>query len=92
MGFISSTGDAVTVERSGIDGDVFEAELIASMAEVEEAHPERFRSLISNSREHTYIIKQFDFGIADTNVRQWVADMLNHAEDWVSVREESPDE
>lgn len=92
MGFISSTGDAVIVDRSGIDAPIFEAELTAAVVELEEAHPERFRSLISSSREHTYIIKQFDFGVADTNVRQWFTEMLNPTGDWVSVREESPDE
>jgi hypothetical protein len=84
MGFISSTGDEV-VTGSSIDPAVFGAELIAAVAELEEAHPKRFRSLISFSEEHTFIIKQFDFVIGDTSVRNWVTDMLEGSEEWISV-------
>lgn len=84
MGFISSTADEV-ITGSGIDPAVFGAELIEAVAELEESHPERFRSLISFTDEHTYIIKQFDFGIGDTTVRQWVADMLDRSDNWVSA-------
>ncbi len=87
MGFISSTMDEVIAGRSGIDVAVFEAELIEAVAELEEAYPDRFRSLISDTVEHTYIIKQFDFGIAGTTVRQWVTDMLNFSDEWVSASE-----
>ena len=84
MGFISSTRDAMIVGRSGVDGAEFEAQLITAMAELEEAYPERFRSLISDTDEHTYIIKQFGFSIANTTVRQWITAMLSHGDDWVS--------
>lgn len=84
MGFISSTADDV-VTGSNIDPAVFGAELLAAVAELEEAHPGRFRSLISFTDEHTYIIKQFDFGIGDTTVRQWVTDMLDRNDNWVSA-------
>jgi hypothetical protein len=84
MGFISSTADEV-ITGSGIDPEVFGAELIQTVAELEESHPGRFHSLISFTDEHTYIIKQFDFGIGDTTVRQWVTDMLGRSDNWVSV-------
>ena len=84
MGFISSTRDEVIVGRSGIDGAAFEAQLMEAVAELEEDYPERFRSLVSASDEHTYIIKQFDFAIGNTSVRQWIADMLSLSDDWVS--------
>ena len=81
MGFISSTGDNVVTSNPA----VFGAELIEAVAELEEANPERFRSLISFTDEHTYIIKQFDFGIGTTTVRQWVTDMLDRSDNWVSA-------
>ena len=87
MGYISSTGDDVITGQSGIDPAIFEAELREAVAELEAAYPDRFRSLISDTDEHTYVIKQFDFGIGDTTVRQWVTDMLALSEDWVSVSE-----
>ena len=84
IGFISSTRDETIVGQSGIDGDTFEEELLNAVAELEEAYPDRFRSLISYTDEHTYIVKQFDFAVADTTVRQWVINMLSSSERWVS--------
>tara|TARA_R110000823_G_scaffold27609_7_gene80335 strand:- start:125 stop:1168 length:1044 start_codon:yes stop_codon:yes gene_type:complete len=84
LGFISSTADEV-ITGSSIDPAVFGAELIEAVAELEESHPERFRSLISFTDEHTYIIKQFDFVIGDTTVRQWVTDMLDRNDSWRSA-------
>lgn len=84
MGFISSTQDEVIVGRLSIDGAAFEAELLEAVEELEEAYPERFRSLMSKTDEHTYIIKQFDFAVADTTVRQWVTNMLSFSERWAS--------
>ncbi len=84
VGFISSARDEVIVGRSTIDGAVFEAELVEAVAELEAAYPDRFRSLISDTDEHTYIIKQFDFPIGDTSVRHWITDMLSLSDEWVS--------
>ena len=83
MGFISSTADEV-ITGSSIDPEVFGAELIGAVAELEEAHPESFRILIYYTDEHKYLIKQFDFGIGDTSVRQWVTDMLDRSDNWIS--------
>ena len=84
MGFISSTRDGVITGRGNIDGAAFEAQDIMAVAELEEAYPDRFRSLISDTEEHTFIIKQFGFPIADTTVMQWVTDMLSLSDEWVS--------
>ena len=84
MGFVSSTRDNVITGRSGIPGPVFEAQLLKVTADLEEAYPERFRSLISDTDEHTFIIKQFDFPVSNTTVRQWIADMLSLSDNWVS--------
>ena len=85
MGFISSTRDEVVIGRTMIDAAEFEAQLIAAMAELEQAYPDRFRSLISDTDEHTFIIKQFGFAVGDTTVLQWVTDMLSESDGWVST-------
>lgn len=69
----------------GIGGEAFEAALIEEMATLEEAHPERFRSLIADGNSHTFIQAQFDREVAGIPVYQWVTDMLNGAEDWQSI-------
>ncbi len=84
MGFISSTQDMTVTEQGMINVAAFEAELVQAVAELESAYPDRFRSLISNTDEHTYVIKQFDFPIGGTTVRQWITDMLRSDDNWVS--------
>ena len=85
MGFISSTRDEVVIGRTMIDGAEFEAQLTAAMAELEQAYPDRFRSLVSDTEEHTFVIKQFGFAVANTTVLQWITDMLSQSDDWVSA-------
>ncbi len=88
MGFISSKQDEVVAdERLMIGGPAFEAELLPAMTELQEAFPDRFRSLITDGNEHTFILRRFDFEVGNTTVRQWVTDMLSGSEDWVSVIE-----
>ena len=84
MGFISSTADEVVLSTSTIDQAAFESELREAVTELEAAYPDRFRSLISETEEHTFILRQFDFAIGDTSVREWVAQMLAGSDDWVS--------
>ena len=87
MGFISSTQDElIAEERLMIGGDAFEAELVTSIAELSEAFPDRFQSLITDGNEHTFILRRYDFQIGNTSVKQWVGDMLSGEEDWESIR------
>ncbi len=86
MGFMSTKQDVVIADVFvGIGGEAFEAALIEEMATLEEAHPERFRSLIADGNSHTFIQAQFDREVAGIPVYQWVTDMLNGAEDWQSI-------
>ncbi|MEM9256769.1 MAG: pectin acetylesterase-family hydrolase [Pseudomonadota bacterium] len=87
IGYIGSTGDEVLVGRTGVDGTAFRTQLIGAVTELEADQPERFRSLISETQEHTFIIKQFDFPIGGTTVRLWVTDMLNNPDSWISKRD-----
>ncbi|MEM9937014.1 MAG: hypothetical protein AAF824_25515 [Bacteroidota bacterium] len=58
--------------------------LLSATAELNQAYPDRFQNLIAGGAEHTYIIKQFPYPIAGTTAKQWITDMLNKSEDWVS--------
>ena len=69
----------------GIGGPAFEQALIEEMAVLEEAHPDRFRSLIADGNSHTFLQAAFDREIGGIAVYQWVTDMLNGSEDWVSA-------
>ena len=86
MGFMSTKRDSVIADTFlGIGGEAFEAALLTEMAALEEAHPERFRSLIADGDSHTFLQAQFTREVGGTTVNQWLADMLNESDDWVSV-------
>jgi len=85
MGFLSYKQDAVLDERLMIGGPAFEAELLEAVAELEEEHPDRFRSLIADGDGHTFILRDFDYSVGGTTVRQWIANMLGESEDWASL-------
>jgi hypothetical protein len=86
MGFMSTKRDAVIADTFvGIGGEAFEEALLAEMADLEAAEPERFKSLIAEGDSHTFLQAQFTRPVGDTTVRQWVADMLAETEAWVSV-------
>ena len=86
MGFMSTKQDSVIADTFiGIGGEAFEAALIEAMADLEAAHPERFRSLIADGNSHTFLQAQFTREVGGKTVSQWVADMLSASADWVSV-------
>ena len=86
MGFMSTKQDFVIADVFvGIGGEAFEEALIEEMAELEAAHPERFRSLIADGNSHTFLQAQFDREVAGVPVYQWVTDMLNGSDDWQSI-------
>ncbi len=86
MGFMSTKQDFVIADVFvGIGGEAFEEALIEEMAALEEAHPDRFRSLIADGNSHTFIQAQFDREVGGIPVYQWVTDMLDGSDDWQSV-------
>ncbi len=86
MGFMSTKQDSVIANFFlGIGGEAFEAALIAELAEIEQAHPDRFRSLVADGDGHTFLQRAFQLEVGGTTVRQWVADMLGESADWQSV-------
>ncbi len=87
MAFIGSKQDEVIVAGLPFDGPSYEEALLTGIDELEQVHPERFRSLIADGEEHTFVLSAFDYAIAGTTVRQWITDMLDDSEQWVSLRD-----
>ena len=86
MGFMSTKQDSVIADTFlGIGGEAFEAALIPAMEDIELAYPDRFRSLIADGNSHTFIQAQFNREVGGVVVSQWIADMLDGSENWVSV-------
>ena len=85
MGYISSKQDEVIVAELPFDGDTFERELLATIDALSDAHPDRFRSLVADGEQHTFVLSDFDYAIAGTTVRLWITDMLAGSESWVSL-------
>lgn len=86
MGFMSTKQDDVIVQGlAGTDGEAFEAALVASVAELEANHPERFRSMIADGDGHTFILRDFDRVVGGISVRDWVSSLLTMDDSWVSV-------
>jgi hypothetical protein len=84
MGFLSYKQDAVVDERLMIGGPAFEAQVLEAVAELEAEYPDRFRSLTADGDGHTFILRDFDYAVGSTTVRQWITNMLSESEDWVS--------
>ncbi|SEJ56294.1 Pectinacetylesterase [Cyclobacterium xiamenense] len=85
MAYISSKQDSVGSASMG--GPAFEAQLIEAAIALNNAHPERFQSLIDNGDAHTYIIRSFNVEVGGVTVRQWLADMINESAGWETVIE-----
>jgi len=87
--FMSTEQDSTIADTFiGIGGEAFEAALRAEMPEIEAAHPGRFRYLIADGNEHTFIQRAFDLAVGDTTVKGWVADFLDNNSDWVTVTDD----
>ncbi len=87
MGFLSSKRDDRIVSGFGLDGEAFEAQLLAAMDELEGAHPDRVRSLIADDDSHTFILRQFERVVAGYAVKDWIGAMVEGGDDWRSAVE-----
>ncbi|MCS4436880.1 pectinacetylesterase family protein [Aquiflexum gelatinilyticum] len=85
MAYISSKQDSIS--SAALGAPAFEAQLIEAAMELNNAHPERFQSLIDNGDAHTYIIRSFNLEIGGISVRQWIKEMINETADWETVIE-----
>ena len=88
-GFMSTEQDSVIADTFvGIGGPAFEAALRSEMADIEAAHPDRFRSLIADGNDHTFLQRAFDLAVGNTTVRDWVTNMLANNSEWLSVSDD----
>lgn len=84
MAYISSMQDETFAQIIAGGGAAFEAQLLEASNELNAAFPDRFNSLIAQGDGHTFIIRNYTQSIAATTVREWIADMVNDTNDWIS--------
>jgi hypothetical protein len=77
LGMMSYKQDGVILERSPMTPEAWEAELLASVDELERAHPDRFRSFIADGDGHTFVIRDYDLEVGGTTARAWIGEMLD---------------
>ena len=87
MSYISSTEDEVAFASLSLEGTTPGDEVVRAVRELEDAFPERFRGLVPDNDEHTFILRQFDFAVAGTTVKLWLTSMLNGSGEWVTLVE-----
>lgn len=84
MAYISSKQDETYAQATTGGGAAFEAQIIEAANELKSAFPQRFNSLIADGDEHTFILSNFNYPVAETTVREWVAEMVNEDAGWTS--------
>ncbi|MEO0325550.1 MAG: pectin acetylesterase-family hydrolase [Myxococcota bacterium] len=84
MGFLSSRQDATLVASLGVSGEFYEAAVLEAMAELEAAHPDRFRSLVAGDDTHTFLLREYDRNIGGQVIKNWVGAMLDGS-GWISA-------
>lgn len=87
LAYITSKQDATFAAMTSGGGESFELQLLEAVSELADSHPNRFKALIANGDEHTFILSQFDYGVGETTVKQWVASMLDAEGNWESIVE-----
>ena len=85
LAYTSSKQDSVIAAAMG--ATAHETELIEATTELNAAYPARFQGLIGNGEYHTTIMRDFHRTIGATTVSQWVNDMINASENWITVIE-----
>lgn len=85
LAYTSSKQDSVIAATMG--AMAHEMELIEATTELNAAYPERFQGLIGNGAYHTTLQRDFQRPIGGVTVNQWVTDMINESDDWITIIE-----
>lgn len=85
LAYTSSKQDSVIA--AGMGAAAHELELIEATNELNAAYPIRFQGLIGNGEYHTTLQRDFHRPIGNTTVSQWVTDMINESNDWITIIE-----
>ena len=70
-----------------IGADAFEAALFEEVMQMEQSHPDRVRYWIPDGAAHTFLFTGLDNTAGGVKLVDWLTDMLNNSDDWVSVRD-----
>jgi len=85
MAYIGSKQDATLAAVQPGGGEAFEDQLLSMIDEIKADAPDQFFSLIADDDAHTFILRDFDYPIGGTTVREWITDMLDEVEGWDSL-------
>lgn len=86
--FLSSTRDTtIGTFFLAIGADAFEAALFPELMQMEQAHPDRVRYWVPDGAAHTFLSDSLDNTAGGVTLIEWLTDMLNNSDDWVSVRD-----
>ncbi|MDP5137457.1 pectin acetylesterase-family hydrolase [Rheinheimera baltica] len=90
MSFLSTKQDSTV--SAGMPPEEFESQLLGAVAALEDAHPDRFRSLIANGDGHTFLQRNYAASVGDVTVSQWIANFITGSNNWATVIEnDAPD-
>ncbi len=70
-----------------IGQDAFEEALYEEMQQLEDAYPDRQRSWIPAGTDHTFLQRAPDETAGGVAMMDWISDMLDGSNDWVSVQD-----
>lgn len=85
LAYVSSKQDATISASLSGGGQSLESQLIQAVNKLNSNYPERFKSLIANGDEHTFILSNFGYSIGGTTVRQWITYMVDDNGTWQSI-------
>mgnify|MGYP006272631997 CR=1 FL=1 len=85
MAYIGLKLDATLAAAQPGGGEAFEDQLLSMIGEIKADAPDRFFSLIADGDGHTFVLRDFDYPIAGTTVRDWITDKLDDADGWGSL-------
>jgi len=85
LAYVGSKQDETFAQMIGAAN--YESQVLEAASEMNTAFPDRFNCIIANGNQHTFLIREFEYSIAGTNVKNWVSEMVSVDDSWVSIIE-----
>lgn len=87
--FMSYNRDAtIGVFFLGIGGETFQTAMLPELEQMQSAHPDRVRYWVADGDAHTVLLNGLEVTAGGVSAVDWVTDMLNGSQSWVSTRDE----
>lgn len=82
LAYVGSKQDETFAQLIGAAS--YETQVLEAVSEMNNAFPERFNGIIANGDQHTFILREFEYAIAGTNVKTWISEMVNEEQKWTT--------